>query len=89
MFVSQSDYHKYFTKPSRGRKSDVPWDDIGEHNNDWYWFVKDSDRTKNQIDGDQRPTIPKRLKAMGKKFRTERIHDDRINEWGIMILRTE
>ena len=53
MFVSQSDYHKYFTKPSRGRKSDVPWDDIGEHNNDWYWFVKDSDRTKNQIDGDK------------------------------------
>ena len=89
MFVSQSDYHQYFSKKPRGRKSDIPWDDIGEGNNPWMWFVKDSDRTQNQIDNDNRPQIPDRFKKTTKKFRTRRLKDDRINEWGIMIVRTE
>ena len=89
MFVSHTDYHKYFSKPSRGRKSDVPWDDLGEGNNDWFWFIPNSERTQIQIERDDRPGIPKRFDKTTKKFRTEKIKDDRINEWGIMILRVE
>ena len=89
MFVSQSDYHQHFSKKPRGRKSDIPWDDLGEGTNDWYWFIPNSDRTETQIKRDDRPGIPKRFKKTTKKFRTEKIKDNRINMEGIMIVREE
>ena len=87
MFVSQSDFQNHFSKSQNGRKSIIPWDDIGENGNTNFYFIADSFRTEKQVKGDQRPGIPVRFSKKGIKFRTKRMRNDQTNEWGIMIIR--